>query len=171
MRNTAFWMICTALAALALGCGGEEQLDPELERLGRAQAPPSATGGGMPHGVMMPRGGGGKGKLHGGEVVETIQVPKYTYLKLKGADGALAWAAIPSTEIEVGARVKVRESILMHDFRSRTLNRTFERIVFGTLEGGTAAGDAGAGRLPPGHPPIETPPATRRSSDGGATPD
>ena len=161
MPRNAFSTFGAVLAVLALGCGGEEQLDPELERLGRAQAPPSAAGGGMPHGMMMPGGEGGSGKLHAGEVVETIQVPKYTYVKLEGPGGGQKWTAIPSTKIEVGTAVRVRESILMRDFHSRTLNRTFETIVFGTLEPSPAAaeGDAGAApQLPPGHPPIERQP-------------
>ena len=154
-----------ALAALLLAsCGPGEAHDPELERLGRATGPVSA-GPVIPADAdaarqQPPDGAPAGGKsVHDGVVLERIQVPNYTYLRIGRPDGREEWAAVPKAEIAVGAQVRVVESLLMRAFRSPTLDRTFEVIVFGTLDGAPArAADAGpdeaAPSLPPGHPPI-----------------
>jgi hypothetical protein len=100
-----------------------------------------------------------------GEVLEAIPVSKYTYLRLRGADGEL-WAAVPSAVIAIGSQVTIANATRMDDFKSATLGRTFKAIYFGTL--GAAASDALAPKypgndlpevndsdpLPPGHPAI-----------------
>jgi len=72
-----------------------------------------------------------------GEVLEVRDVDSYTYLRLKTADGE-TWAAVK------GARGTIDNPVVMSNFESRTLNRKFDRIVFGTL-GGTAGAAAGKG--------------------------
>jgi hypothetical protein len=71
-----------------------------------------------------------------GEVLEVIEVAKYSYLRLgsKGSEGT--WVAVPSAKVAVGTHVKVRDAVKMTDFKSTTLHRTFPAIYFGTLEGG-----------------------------------
>lgn len=100
-----------------------------------------------------------------GEVLEAIPVSKYTYLRLRGADGEL-WAAVPSAVIAIGSQVTIANATRMDDFKSGTLGRTFKAIYFGTL--GPAASAALAPKypgndlpevndsdpLPPGHPAI-----------------
>jgi membrane protein implicated in regulation of membrane protease activity len=44
--------------------------------------------------------------IHEGDVLERIHVPNYTYLRLSSGGGE-TWAAVPKTEIEVGAHVRV----------------------------------------------------------------
>jgi len=144
-RGTA--LLTTAFAALLLSsCDPGEKLDPRVEKLGRATGPAAQAPREEPR------------KLHEGVVEERIHVPNYTYLHLGLADGREEWAAVPKTEIEVGARARVVESLVMREFVSPTLGRTFDSIVFGVLEGGAAAArDAGSDDeppLPPGHPPI-----------------
>jgi hypothetical protein len=102
-------------------------------------------------------------------VAEVLDVPHYTYLRLATAEGKELWAAIPSSAVKVGQSVEVIQSLVMNDFHSKTLDRTFPSIVFGVLPGsGTeavspkaepktdATGDGSGGlTLPPGHPPIQ----------------
>jgi hypothetical protein len=150
-------------AALLAACGTGETLDPSVEKLGRATGPVAPVAQPAPaDGAARPAEDGAP-TVHAGAVLERIHVPNYTYLRLGLADGREAWAAIPRTEIEVGAKARVVESLVMRKFTSPSLGRTFETIVFGTLEGAAAAGraaDAGpaeprpSGPLPPGHPPI-----------------
>jgi hypothetical protein len=151
----------------ALGCGRSEKLDPEVDRLGRASGPVEPGLSHPPQG--MPRSGSpdssGGGRVHAGSIAETIQVPNYTYIRLTTEDGNELWTAVPSTEVTVGQPARVVESLVMKDFTSRTLSRTFESIVFGVLEGqpppaGGAMPPTPAGELPPGHPPIDAGPAT-----------
>lgn len=78
-----------------------------------------------------------------GAVLETMDAAGYTYLKLKTADGE-TWAAVNESKVAVGDEVTVLQPMTMDGFESKTLNRTFERIVFGTLGPGAAASAAGA---------------------------
>lgn len=73
--------------------------------------------------------------------VKTVeQVANYTYLEVK-AKGPAYWVALPTTEIAVGSVISYRGGMLMEDFQSKELDRTFDKILF--LEG--LAGDSPAG--------------------------
>lgn len=72
-----------------------------------------------------------------GEVLERIDVEKYTYLRLGEPGAAGTWAAVPSAEgVRLGQRVSVRSAELMSNFASATLKRTFDAIYFGMLDSG-----------------------------------
>jgi hypothetical protein len=73
-----------------------------------------------------------------GEVLEVREVDSYTYLRLKTADGEV-WAAITKAPVKKGAVVGIANPAVMRDFESRTLNRRFDTIVFGTLADADAA--------------------------------
>ncbi|MDT8419042.1 MAG: hypothetical protein RQ754_01270 [Desulfuromonadales bacterium] len=64
-----------------------------------------------------------------GTVVETFNSGGYTYICLE-KDGQKSWAAVPPVEVKVGADVSVRPGMEMPQFTSKTLNRTFENIIF-----------------------------------------
>lgn len=74
-----------------------------------------------------------------GEVLEVIDVPSYSYLRIgaKGTDGT--WAAVPTASVKVGATVQVTGAMKMTDFQSKALGRTFPVIYFGTLGDGASA--------------------------------
>jgi len=63
-----------------------------------------------------------------GKVVQTMNSGGYTYVCLE-KDGKYAWAAMPTTEVQVGDQVAVARMV-MRNFTSKTLNRTFDAIVF-----------------------------------------
>ncbi len=67
-----------------------------------------------------------------GEVLEIMDVPGYTYLRLKTRDGE-TWAAIMTAQVEKGSEITITNATAMSDFKSKTLNRTFPTILFGTL--------------------------------------
>ena len=83
-----------------------------------------------------------------GKVLETIQVPSYTYLRLQTSSGE-QWAAVQTTDLAVGATASITGAVPMENFESKALKRTFAMIYFGQLDKGGAA----TGALPPGHPP------------------
>ena len=66
---------------------------------------------------------------HSGTVTETIPVPSYVYVHVKGAEGE-EWLAAPSAEVKVGAKVNWNDGLVMKGFVSKTLNRTFDSIRF-----------------------------------------
>lgn len=87
-----------------------------------------------------------------GTIVETMNASGYTYLKVKTATGE-EWAAIPETTVKKGAPISVDVQMVAEKFESKTMKRTFDRIIFGTITGtAPAAAAAPMGQMPPGHP-------------------
>jgi hypothetical protein len=78
-----------------------------------------------------------------GEVLEVQNVESYTYLKLRTAQGE-TWAAVPTAKLAKGAKVTVVNAMVMNNFQSKALKKTFDAVLFGTL-GGEGAAAAGAG--------------------------
>ncbi|MCX7167800.1 MAG: hypothetical protein NTV11_16200 [Rhodocyclales bacterium] len=79
-----------------------------------------------------------------GEVLEVKDVESYSYLRLKTADGEM-WAAVGKAPIKAGARVTIENVMMMNNFESKSLKRTFQKIAFGSLAGtGPRADGAGS---------------------------
>ncbi len=95
---------------------------------------------GHPGAEMAQPAQGDAAKNVSGEVLETIQVSSYTYVRLKTDQGE-AWAAVGKTELAKGQRVEIQRVTLMHDFSSPTLGRTFKEIYFGNLAPAEPRGD------------------------------
>jgi hypothetical protein len=85
-------------------------------------------------------GDAAEGQVIRGKVLEKIDVPQYSYLRLATASGE-TWAAVQKTDTKVGDEVGVGNAFPMRGFESKELNRKFEVVYFGTLagEGGEAA--------------------------------
>ena len=83
-----------------------------------------------------------------GKVLEVKDVDSYTYLLLQTVDGEV-WAAVGKVPAKVGDEVTIEDAALMPQFFSKSLNRTFDRIYFGSVvtggSGTAGAGTAGAG--------------------------
>ena len=69
-----------------------------------------------------------------GQVLEQIDVDKYSYLRLGEPGAPGTWTAVPVTTSRLGKRVTVTSAQLMTHFVSATLKRTFEAIYFGVLD-------------------------------------
>lgn len=76
-------------------------------------------------------------KIESGTVIETMQAPGYTYMLVDNGSGR-SWVAIPETAVATGAKVRYSSDMTMNNFTSKTLNKTFETIVFssGLVEDG-----------------------------------
>lgn len=68
-------------------------------------------------------------KVISGTIKETMNASGYTYM-LVTTDGKDAWVAIPETQVKLGAAVNYFEGMEMTSFSSKTLNRTFDSIIF-----------------------------------------
>jgi hypothetical protein len=76
-----------------------------------------------------------------GKVVETMNSGGYTYA-LVDKDGAKTWVALPKSRITVGSEINCKPGMVMNNFSSPSLNRSFKHIVFSgglTSSSGTAA--------------------------------
>jgi hypothetical protein len=70
-----------------------------------------------------------------GSVAETVDTKEYTYVRVKTAQGE-EWTAIPRTPtLAVGDEVVIGQSVVMEKFYSKSLNKTFDRLVMGVLVG------------------------------------
>lgn len=67
-----------------------------------------------------------------GEVLEVKDVEIYTYLRLKTKEGEI-WAAVSTAPVKKGDIVTVEDVMLMRNFESKTLKKTFPTILFGSL--------------------------------------
>lgn len=90
-----------------------------------------------------------------GTVLEQIAASPYVYLRLKTPTGDV-WAAVNETTLAVGAPVTIYNVMLMEQFESKSLRRTFDRIYFGALEAPSAASAAHGDAAPTS---VGTPPA------------
>ncbi len=89
-----------------------------------------------------------------GKVLETMNAGGYTYVHLQTADKK-TWIAVPETTASVGQELSFYPGQMMTNFHSKTLNRTFDEILFSA---GVAAAEKKAGpSLPSGHPALPKP--------------
>ena len=86
-----------------------------------------------------------------GTIVETMDSGGYTYMRINAADGE-HWVATPQVKVKVGQAVAVTAQMTMEKFVSSTLNRTFDKIVFATMESGSAPAQAATAGTPPVSP-------------------
>lgn len=66
---------------------------------------------------------------HAVEVVEHIDAQNYTYMKVSENDSEY-WIAVPQREVKEGDILYYSRSMEMKNFNSKSLNRTFESILF-----------------------------------------
>ncbi|MFC2168706.1 DNA-binding protein [Acidobacteriota bacterium] len=79
--------------------------------------------------------------LHRGPVTTTLKSGGYTYIEFE-MDGRRIWVAAPEFEVEVGDIIQFSSGMTMKDFYSKTLDRTFDVILFVNqiqIEGKTGA--------------------------------
>lgn len=141
MRNLSIFM--TAMIFLGCSKGPEAASKPDAAgapAISEAQANASAAA--MPPGH--PPMDAQAGATLSGTVLETMNSGGYTYMKLKTAAGE-TWAAVNEAKVEVGQNVGILNPMPMDGFESKTLNRKFDHIVFGSLAGAEASGAAPAG--------------------------
>ncbi len=69
-----------------------------------------------------------QGQTISGKVLECMDSGGYTYMKLNTGDQP--WIAIPQAEVKAGDDVACYNGMVMSNFTSKTLNRTFDSIIF-----------------------------------------
>jgi len=68
-------------------------------------------------------------KGHSGTIKETFNVEAYTYI-LIDETGKNVWLATEKIDVKAGQKITAPLGQIMYNFRSKTLNRTFEEIYF-----------------------------------------
>ena len=131
MKKTA--LVVLSIAALALaGCKDKPKTEaPAAPQQGQMPAgqPGAAVPGGDPHAGMkaqeIPAGAGKKAT-----VAQTMNSGGYTYVEAADEKGAKVWLALPEIKVVKGDKIEYPETPPMINFQSKTLKRTFEKILF-----------------------------------------
>lgn len=82
-----------------------------------------------------------------GKILEFKDVTNYTYLNLEDTTGQI-WAAVPKTFVKVGQEIEISNIMVMVDFHSKTLDKTFDIILFAV----SSEEDNQNNRMPSGMP-------------------
>ena len=132
MKKSASIILIIAALAVA-GCNSKPKTEaptaaPQQSQMPAVQ-PGAAAPGADPHAGMkaqeLPAGSGKKGK-----VTQTMNSGGYTYVEAADEKGQKVWLALPEFKVAVGENIEYPETTPMVNFKSRTLNRTFEQIFF-----------------------------------------
>ncbi len=128
-----------AISALTLaGCGDKPNAQPASatgDSMAGRQMQPSAAHGetgqtgpaANPHAGMKPQ------EIpmapdHKGKVVSTMNAAGYTYIEVE-EKGKKLWIAVIETKVKPGDEVEFPDSPPLENFQSKTLNRTFDKII------------------------------------------
>jgi|SaaInlStandDraft_2_1057019.scaffolds.fasta_scaffold56179_1 hypothetical protein len=110
MKQIIFTTLITLFFLFSItGCGKTEQ--PENQQVPGAESPPESS------------------LDVSGVVSEMMNSGGYTYVQINTGSKKV-WAAVTQTKVEIGSTVGFREGMLMSNFKSETLDRTFDEIYF-----------------------------------------
>jgi len=127
VKKTA--LVVLSIAALALaGCKDKPKTEAPVATPGTA-APGAVAPGADPHAGMkaqeIPAGAGKKAT-----VTQTMNSGGYTYVEAADEKGEKVWLALPETKVAKGDKIEYPETPPMVNFQSKTLKKTFEKILF-----------------------------------------
>lgn len=131
---------CCLLSSLALSVSLISCGDQNSEKTGQSKISTQKQTAAAPEAVASkPNGLTGK-------VLETFDSGGYTYIRL-GSDAGEKWVAAPQVKVTVGEDASFADGQVMQNFHSKTLNRTFEEIVFtgGVIGKGPTSESTGMG--------------------------
>ena len=126
-----------AISALALaGCkdkpNAQQGSGPGGDTMAGHQMQPGAAHGeaapaANPHAGMKPQDMPAA-QDHKGKVVSTMNAAGYTYIEVE-EKGKKFWIAVVEVKVKPGDEVEFPDSPPLENFQSKTLNRTFDRII------------------------------------------
>lgn len=127
MQTRMLWLSLVSVGCLDMGRAPDQPPTPV-----EAAPAPEAEASAATATAAAPAGGTADAKAsleRKGKVLEVLKSGGYTYVRLD-ACGMEAWAAGPEMDLEVGTTVAMPEGMGMVDFKSPSLDRTFEAILF-----------------------------------------
>ncbi len=126
MKKTA--LVILSITALALS-GCKDKPKTEAPAAAPQQGMPAAAPGADPHaGMKAQEITAGVGKK--ATVTQTMNSGGYTYVEAADEKGEKTWLALPEIKVAKGDKIEYPETPPMVNFQSKTLKRTFEKILF-----------------------------------------
>ena len=124
MRRLLLFTVVMMLSLPILGHGAENDTKAPPAELpkghpavdGTKQAPPIAVANQAPPIT--------------GKVLKSMDSGGYTYVYLQQKKGQKIWVAFPKAKVTVGKKVSLVPGEEFKNFKSKTLNRTFDKIIF-----------------------------------------
>jgi len=142
-RTTLILCALVAATLLIAGCGDEATTRDIAPQNNTAAADEHAGHDHGPADAPVAQAAGTTGK-----VLETMNSGGYTYVKLD-MNGEELWVAGPTTPgIEVGQEIGFNGAMEMRDFHSKSLDRTFESILFAGGFSGAGTANPHGGQMP-----------------------
>jgi len=133
VKRSIFTLLVIAAFAVA-GCNSKPKTEAPSATAPQAQvpAPGQPAPGADPHAGMnmkaqeIPAGSGVKAK-----VSQTMNSGGYTYVEAADEKGQKVWLALPQLKVAVGDAIEYPgDAMPMTNFTSKTLKRTFDKILF-----------------------------------------
>jgi len=109
MRNRTLSFLLIPTLALMIACGEKEPPEDKNQ--------------------VMNQGGNISQQFRDVTVEEKLDASNYTYLKVN-ENGNLFWIAVPRMDVKPGEKISFSKFMEMKNFKSETLDRTFESILF-----------------------------------------
>ncbi len=132
-----------AVAVLLSGCGDKpKESNAAVETVQKETAPAAAqnqevqnlygTSAQPSNAMHAPEGADTQlNAMHVATALETMDAAGYTYVKVE-EEGKVYWIAGPQTPVQVGSSISYIEQMIMTDFTSKSMNRTFDYLMFAT---------------------------------------
>jgi hypothetical protein len=132
MKKTIITILAIAALAFA-GCKDKPNVRPASapkDAMAGQEMQPSAAHGGAGSPAANPRAGMNPRELpeHKGKVVSTMNASGYTYIEVD-EKGKKLWVAVMEVKVKPGDEVEFPDSPALENFQSKTLNRTFDKII------------------------------------------
>lgn len=127
--------ISISVAALLIMCGcsdkpKEQEQNATSQQTQNVEAPQNMYGVAAQEQAAAPAEGNLQlNTQHIAKVLETMNGGGYTYAKVDEG-GNVYWIAGPQSIITVGSKISFLEQMVMTDFTSKALNKTFDQILF-----------------------------------------
>ena len=129
VKKTLF-VLFLCLAVTAAGCKKKDEASKGAPATAaKPGMPADGTHGGDPHAGLKPMEVPSAANNHKGAVLETMNAAGYTYIQVD-EKGQKVWVAVMETKVKVGDTVEFPDSPPMVNFQSKSLNRTFDKIIF-----------------------------------------
>ena len=125
MKKTII-VFLAVMALAAAGCQKKEEAPKAVAPQGGM--PAQAPAGTDPHAGLKPQEIP-SGVGHKGKVLETMNAAGYTYVQVE-ENGQKLWVAVMETKVKAGDVVEFPDSPPMINFQSKSLKRTFDKIIF-----------------------------------------
>lgn len=131
--NKLISIVCTvALILFMVGCSKKSDTTEQTTPAPQASAPAQTASIPAPAATIKT-----------GKVAETMDAGGYTYMLVN--DGtSQTWVAITQAPVKVGEEVSYFDGMVMENFESKSLGRTFESVIFSSGLASGAADDGGA---------------------------